>query len=517
MDEVARLLFIDHNGEERTVELEDGAFRIGRLPDNDLFIENPYISREHAEIISDAEKHAIFDLDSTSGTFVNFERIKKRTLRDGDRIRLGRGHGFECLFRAGNLHGDTHRLMEDTRPSFHPVRVIEPDDGKFIDTSKLPQAARLPGKTVEWLRSLYEFTSEMLGTHSSADLADSLAGFLKKTLEADRCAILLYDFERDLLQPAVTLPRRAGSFASTRIARHVYEENLAVLTLDASSDERFAGGDSVRLNSIRSAMCAPIGSKTRRWGVCYVDNTSADRLFDEEDLEYIAAIARQAGLAIENIYLLEEQRRSLESFIKTLAATLDARDDATAGHSARVGAYAQGIAKSMGLGNTDSRLIYYAGLLHDYGKIGIRDDVLLKPAELTPDEYEHIKQHPLHTYRLLSNIRLPEEMAEIPRVAAAHHERWDGSGYPHGLAKEDIPLGSRIVAVADAFDALVEERVYSEAVPPDEAFDEITSRAGTYFDPAVVEGFSDYYKGELAARREVRRAQKGQKEMVEAS
>jgi HD-GYP domain-containing protein (c-di-GMP phosphodiesterase class II) len=145
-------------------------------------------------------------------------------------------------------------------------------------------------------------------------------------------------------------------------------------------------------------------------------------------------------------------------------------------------------------------LIYYAGLLHDYGKIGTRDDVLLKPAELTPEEYEHIKEHPLHTFRILSKIRFPNDLSDIPMVAAAHHERWDGTGYPHGLKGEEIPLGSRIVSVADAYDALVEERAYHEAIEPEEAVEEITSRSGSYFDPAVVDAFVTYYKEEIAQR-----------------
>jgi HD-GYP domain-containing protein (c-di-GMP phosphodiesterase class II) len=155
----------------------------------------------------------------------------------------------------------------------------------------------------------------------------------------------------------------------------------------------------------------------------------------------------------------------------------------------------------MGLDPGECRLIYYAGLLHDYGKIGTRDDVLLKPGRLTPEEYEHVKEHPLHTFRILSKIRFPEDLAEIPFVAAAHHERWDGSGYPHGLRENEIPLGSRIVAVADAYDALTEERVYSEGVEPDAAANEIRVRSGSYFDPRVVEGFMDYFERHVKPSR----------------
>jgi HD-GYP domain-containing protein (c-di-GMP phosphodiesterase class II) len=156
----------------------------------------------------------------------------------------------------------------------------------------------------------------------------------------------------------------------------------------------------------------------------------------------------------------------------------------------------------MGLDPARCRLIYYAGLLHDYGKIGTRDDVLLKPDRLTPEEYEHVKEHPLHTFRILSKIRFPEDLAQIPFVAAAHHERWDGSGYPHGLRGAEIPIGSRIVAVADAYDAITEDRVYSDGIDPDVAAAEIEIRSGTYFDPEVVEAFLLYFgKSIKPARR----------------
>jgi HD-GYP domain-containing protein (c-di-GMP phosphodiesterase class II) len=125
---------------------------------------------------------------------------------------------------------------------------------------------------------------------------------------------------------------------------------------------------------------------------------------------------------------------------------------------------------------------------------------LLKPAGLTPEEYEHVKQHPEHTYRLLSKMRFPEDLADIPLVAASHHERWDGSGYPRGLSEEQIPLGSRIVAVADAYDAITEERCYNEPMSPEGAFNELMLRSGTYFDPDVMEAFRVYFDEEIEPR-----------------
>jgi HD-GYP domain-containing protein (c-di-GMP phosphodiesterase class II) len=495
----ASLTYKNQHGEDRSWKIDRKVFRIGRLDDNDIAFENPYISRYHVEITNDGSSFHLRDLGSTSGTFVNGERVKHRHLKDGDQIRLGRGRGLEFVFHgeAAPDDGDPLLARGDT---LRPVRVITPDDTRFINTSRLPHSGHLTGETVDRLRALYEFSGELLTAHSSKTLSEMLAQFMHRTLKAERCAVLIYDREEDRLEVTATSEGGDSVAPSRSITNLVYNDNVAVLSLDASTDERFSAGDSVRFQSIRSVMCAPIGSKTRVWGVCYVDNVTTERAFDDEALDFLTAVARQSGLTMENLYLLEEQRRSLESFIRTLAASLDARDDNTAGHSARVGAISSGIAKAMGLKESDCRLIYYAGLLHDYGKIGVRDDVLLKPSVLTPEEYAHVKEHPQHTFRLLSKIRFPEDLADIPFVAAAHHERWDGTGYPLGLKEEEIPVGSRIVAVADAYDALTEERCYHEPWSPEKAVEELTERSGSCFDPAVVEAFLQYYRDEIEPR-----------------
>jgi HD-GYP domain-containing protein (c-di-GMP phosphodiesterase class II)/pSer/pThr/pTyr-binding forkhead associated (FHA) protein len=493
------LTYKDPNGEEQAYSLAGRVFRIGRYEGNDLKLNNPYISRYHAEIVPHGSSSQIRDLGSTSGTFVNDERIKQRYLKDGDRIRLGMGRGIEFVFHCDSSK-ESNPLDDEPDDKLQPVHVITPEDTRFLNTSMLPNSGQLTGETVDSLRALYEFMSELLAAQSAKELSDKLAQFMHRTLKAERCAVLLYDREEDQLEVAAACKTDKLVAPSRSITSMVFNENLSVLSIDASHDARFSNGDSIRFQSIRSVMCAPIGSKTRVWGVCYVDNVTAECAFDEEKLDFLTAVGRHSGLALENLYLLEEQRRSLESFIRTLAASLDARDDNTAGHSARVGAISAGIARFMGLNEAESRLIYYAGLLHDYGKIGVRDDVLLKPAELTPEEYEHVKQHPLHTFRLLSKIRFPEDLAEIPLVASAHHERWDGSGYPDGLRGEEIPIGSRIVAVADAYDAMTEDRCYHEGWSPERAVAELTEKSGAYFDPVVIEAFVEYFKREIEPR-----------------
>src|SRR5215208_834081 len=167
------LTYKNQHGEERVWPIEEGIFRIGRLDDNDLAFENPYISRYHVEITNDGSSFHLRDLGSTSGTFVNGDRVRHRNLKDGDQIRLGRGRGVEFVF-----HGDTNHSPKDSVTSetlLRPVRVITPEDTRFINTSRLPEFGSLTGETVDRLRALYELSGELLSAHSLKDLSEKLA------------------------------------------------------------------------------------------------------------------------------------------------------------------------------------------------------------------------------------------------------------------------------------------------------------------------------------------------------
>jgi len=499
MDNSASLTYRDESGQEKVCEIRSDVFRIGRFIGNDLSLDNPYVSRFHAEIVRVDLDYQIHDLGSTSGTYLNGHPVTEEFIRDGDRINFGRGRGIEIVFHSQRV---TQALCAESlglEVQVPPVKVIAPEQARFINTANLPTTGELPETTVERLRSLYEFAGEVLTAQTPKELCEKVLAFIRRTIRPQRCAVMLFDRKRGVFKVTSKSCNndQADFHPSRSIAERVFNENVAVMSFDARRDERFSGNESIRLQDVRSVMGAPIGSPSKVLGVCYVDNLTSDRTFIEEELDFLAALARQAGMALENLYLIDEQRRMLESFIHTLAASIDARDDSTSGHSARVAAYSMGIARVMGLGQAQSRMIYYAGLLHDYGKIGTRDDVLLKPGKLTAEEYEHVKEHPLHTLKILSKIRFPEEWADIPLVAAAHHERWDGTGYPDGLKGEEIPLGSRIVSIADAYDALVEDRVYSKGIESDAAIEQLKKCSGTFFDPKVVDALVEFCNHEI--------------------
>jgi len=212
--------------------------------------------------------------------------------------------------------------------------------------------------------------------------------------------------------------------------------------------------------------------------------------FSEENKKFIRNIAKAIGISVENRNLIEELRQKLEkearltdTIIKSLVRGIEIRDSYTRGHSERVAYFSRRIAQEMGLPEEEVRNIYLAGLLHDIGKIGIPDSILLKPGKLSDKEYEIIKLHPLLSYELLKNIEPLKGALDGIRY---HHERWDGRGYPEGLRGRDIPISARIIAVADSYDAMTSERIYRKGRSKRDALKEIMNMAGKLYDPDVV-------------------------------
>jgi putative nucleotidyltransferase with HDIG domain len=187
---------------------------------------------------------------------------------------------------------------------------------------------------------------------------------------------------------------------------------------------------------------------------------------------------------------LDKALNSLEdayrSTLKALTAALEARDAETHGHSERVVTFSLRLGRELGLDKAKMTALEFGSLLHDIGKIGVPDAILRKPARLTEEEWERMREHPLHGQAILREIKFLKGAA---RVVAQHHERWDGSGYPLGLRGEEIDLNARIFAVADAFDAMISDRVYRRGRSYETAAEELDAWAGRQFDPQVVEAF----------------------------
>jgi putative nucleotidyltransferase with HDIG domain len=208
--------------------------------------------------------------------------------------------------------------------------------------------------------------------------------------------------------------------------------------------------------------------------------------FNDEDVAIATTFAKKVSLRIENNALYEVFYNNLVSTLKSLVMSIEARDSYTKQHSERVTLYALEIAKVMGLSEEEIDVIRFGGYLHDIGKIGVKDTVLLKPGRLNDEEFEEIKQHSVIGYNILKPIKFFPKERDLIRH---HHERYDGRGYPDGLGGEDIPITSRILAVADTYDAMTSTRPYRKALEHQFAVEEIIRCSGKQFDPKVVEAF----------------------------
>jgi len=207
------------------------------------------------------------------------------------------------------------------------------------------------------------------------------------------------------------------------------------------------------------------------------------RSFQASDMSLVEALALFCGDLIRNYQLSHELRRLSVDMVRALVNAIDQKDEYTSGHSNRVGYFAKLLGEELGLDHEELQMLEWAALLHDVGKIGIRDDVLKKPGKLTKEEFEHIKEHPVRSYEVVRDI--PQLEAALDGVRH-HHEHWDGGGYPDGLKGEEIPRQARIIQVADVFDALTTSRSYRAAFGWRRALDILKADAGKVVDPHLV-------------------------------
>ena len=210
----------------------------------------------------------------------------------------------------------------------------------------------------------------------------------------------------------------------------------------------------------------------------------AEGEFQPEDVRSLVSIGGEAGIAVENAELRDQIQRAYLATVSLLADTIEAADPYTRGHCQRVSEYAREAAIRLGLSDTDTRVACYAALLHDVGKIGVSDGLLNKPGPLLDEERLLMQAHVRIGYDLLSTI---PALGGVADAVLHHHEWYDGTGYPNGLAGEGIPMPSRIVAVADAYCAMLDRRSYKDPLTPEAARAELRRCAGTQFDPAVVD------------------------------
>jgi HD-GYP domain-containing protein (c-di-GMP phosphodiesterase class II) len=238
---------------------------------------------------------------------------------------------------------------------------------------------------------------------------------------------------------------------------------------------------------IRELVVVPLAEGDRLFGWLAAFNHNQAGEFGTVEASLLASVGTILGIHSGNIDLYRQQAELLAGIVRALTSAIDAKDPYTRGHSDRVARIAVRLGQELQLDAETLNTIYLSGLLHDIGKIGINDEVLRKPGKLSEAEFEHIKTHVTIGYRILSDLR---KMANMLPVVLHHHESWDGGGSPQGLAGEAIPYLARIVAVADAYDAMASDRPYRPGMAQDRLEVILRDGAGRQWDPQVVDAFS---------------------------
>ncbi|MDZ7262964.1 MAG: GAF domain-containing protein [candidate division KSB1 bacterium] len=314
---------------------------------------------------------------------------------------------------------------------------------------------------------------------------------VRKALKADRCTVFLLDRDKKELWSKVAHGERDIRFPSNLgIAGHVVATGDVLNIPDAYADPRFNPEIDKKTGYLtRNILAFPMRNRLGEiMGVFQVLN-KYEGTFTKQDEQLLDAISAIAATQLENAQLYEEQKKTLESFVGTLASTIDARDPLTAGHSNRIALYSDEIAQMINLPQKRRELLRYAALLHDYGKIAIREAVLCKNGSLSIDEYCHIQEHAAYTQSILEKINFSRDFKDVPKIAASHHEKMNGSGYPEGLVGDQIPIESRILSVADVFDALTSKRHYRDRMEFENVMDILMNNAGSHFDRNIIEAF----------------------------
>ncbi len=294
---------------------------------------------------------------------------------------------------------------------------------------------------------------------------------------------------------SVQIGDRAGSAGrlEPRAAREWRAGARTPLALEAEALARKAGGRSlVEERGWGRLLYLPLRGPDGVLGGAVIVREGS-RVFDEEEIREAEAFAGQAAAALRNASLFEDLRRadgellaSYESSIEILSKTLDLRDHETEGHSLRVAKMSTELAGVFRMDAAAVALMRRGALLHDIGKIGIPDAILLKPGPLDPQESEVMRRHPTIARELFLGVPFLREAIDVPWC---HHERWDGKGYPRGLVGESIPLPARVFSVVDVYDALTHDRPYRKAMAEEESLRFIVDGAGTQFDPVIVQLF----------------------------
>lgn len=350
----------------------------------------------------------------------------------------------------------------------------------------------LAAETLEKYRELavlYDTSEKVASCLETKEVARLIVDDAKRLINLDNISVILLNDETGQRETICGTGKIQKSSKTVKegngIAEYVLKSGNAEIVNNVQSDSRFIGGD----HKISSMMSAPLKIKDKSFGVINISSEN-QVIYSAKELKLLMALASQAAVAIENAKLYEELKQAFFATIHALAETIEKRDKYTGGHTRRVTKYSQILGQMLNISIDDANKLELSAILHDVGKIGISDEILLKKGRLTCKEFDEIKKHTIFGEEIISHT---SQLKNIIPGVRQHHEKYDGDGYPDNLIGDNISIIARIITVADVFDAMVTDRPYRKRLELKTALEELKNMAGTHLDPDVVKAFFDAY------------------------
>ena len=354
--------------------------------------------------------------------------------------------------------------------------------------------------TYEELSLIYQISSGMRINRSATDFFKQACLDVMGVMNVRGMGVALKDSRPEpVLYGAMSLPPGKVSRLAEDLMKILVGRKNPLLINDLAGDKTFGW----MAEHAKRLLAVPLQRQEQVLGCLFALDKENGEEFDSVDSKLLNSIANESAIYLENAMLFDGVHGLMMGLLHSLTSAVDAKDAYTCGHSERVALLSRHLAQEIGLSEHQVERVYMAGLLHDVGKIGVPEAVLQKPGKLTPEEFDQMKKHPEIGARILQDIKQIKDI--IPGVLY-HHERFDGKGYPAGLAGENIPIMGRILCLADCFDAMTSNRTYRKALPLEVALIEIRRCSGTQFDPRLAEAFlkigTEDFRGLLANHQE---------------